>query len=102
MAVRTLTHLILVAVLVGLVASNATATRWLLVDFHDSDAASTFGTQYPAWNTIIRHSGNTAYVDPDGNPDHEGIADSGTSPGNTSPITASRGRARSISSRRIG
>ncbi|HUW84523.1 MAG TPA: hypothetical protein VMZ31_17195, partial [Phycisphaerae bacterium] len=71
-----------VIIVCALVATPAHATRWLLVDFHDGDSQSTFGTQFPTWNQIIRHSGNTAYVDPDGNPDHEGIADSGSSPGN--------------------
>ena len=66
-----------------LFAGQANATRWLLVDFGKDEGTTTFGTQYPTWNQLLRHPSYTEFVDPDGNPDHWGIADkAGSSPGN--------------------
>ena len=69
-------------VLCVILSRPAAAARWLLVDFHDSDTTSTFGAQFPTWNTIIRDTAHTAYVDPDGDPNHAGVAEVGVSPGN--------------------
>ena len=61
----------------------AEGTRWLLVDFGKDAGTTTFGTYNSTWNQVLREATYTEYVDPDGNPDHWGIADKlGTSPGN--------------------
>lgn len=49
------------------------AERWTLVDFGTSDANSS--KPYSDWNQIIRHPSNVQYVDPDGDPVHQGITE---------------------------
>ncbi|MCB2154923.1 hypothetical protein KQI84_08545 [bacterium] len=59
--------------MIVLAVSVAQAGRWVLVDFGTSDGTST--TPYGDWNQILRHSTNVEYVDPDGNPAHQGITE---------------------------
>ncbi|KPL11169.1 hypothetical protein AMJ85_04335 [candidate division BRC1 bacterium SM23_51] len=63
-----------VVIVVGfLVAGNAHADRWVLVDFGTNDGNSS--TPHGDWSQIIRHPTNVQYVDPDGNPDHQGVTE---------------------------
>ena len=52
-------------------SSPAAAARWPLVIFGSS--AGTTQTPYTGWDEILRHGTYTSFVDPDGNPDHDGI-----------------------------
>jgi hypothetical protein len=65
--------IILIALLGSLAVSTARAETWVLVDFGTSDGNSS--TPYGDWNQILRHPTNVEYVDPDGNPDHQGVAE---------------------------
>jgi hypothetical protein len=49
------------------------AARWTLIDFGTGDSDTS--TPYSDWNFILRHSANSRYIDPDGNPDHRGITE---------------------------
>jgi len=65
----------LLAVIFFLMVGICPAGRWTLVDFGTNDANSS--TPYSDWNQILRHPTNVQYVDPDGNPDHQGITEIG-------------------------
>ncbi len=52
--------------------SAAWPAHWTLVQFGPSGAATAL--PYPGWNEILRHPTRTAYVDPDGDPAHAGLA----------------------------
>lgn len=60
-------------VLLFLLAAVCMAERWTLVDFGTSDANSS--KPHSDWNQILRHPTNMQYVDPDGNPAHQGITE---------------------------
>lgn len=86
------------AVLGFLIAGGGHAARWVLVDFGTNDGNSS--TPYGDWNQIIRHATNVQYVDPDGNPAHQGVTEvAGLAVGDptyvgiqgTTPISFARG-----------
>jgi hypothetical protein len=69
--------MLLMAVL-WLCAHPVFATRWTLVNFGTNEASTVM--PYPGWNQLLRHPAYTEFVDPDGNPDHAGITESGGIP----------------------
>ena len=89
---------VVVLAAVVLAPSVLQAERWVLVDFGASDASSV--TPHGDWTTILRHPANVEYVDPDGNPAHQGITETaGAAEGDpsfagiagTTPIAFARG-----------
>ncbi|MFH0879079.1 MAG: hypothetical protein V2A34_05155 [Lentisphaerota bacterium] len=50
---------------------SAQATRWTLVDFGTNLASC--ATPYATWTNILRHPTRSQFVDPDGDPGHDGI-----------------------------
>lgn len=54
-------------------STDVFATRWLLVDFGSSDATNS--TPYSDWTNVLRHPDRTQYVDPDGDPSHDGVTE---------------------------
>jgi hypothetical protein len=54
-------------------ANPAWATRWTLVDFGANSSQTV--TPYSGWNTPLVDPVNGQYFDPDGNPDHAGVAE---------------------------
>ena len=59
-------------------ALSVYAERWTLIDFGTNDATTQMA--YPAWTNLLRHPTRTQYVNPDGNPDHGGLTETGGIP----------------------
>ncbi|OGK07113.1 MAG: hypothetical protein A2487_20255 [Candidatus Raymondbacteria bacterium RifOxyC12_full_50_8] len=76
----TMKRISLFFLLLFILAIQCYCASQLLVDFGSDSGSTTFGSDYPDWNQVLRHAAYTQFVDPDGNPDHQGLSETASIP----------------------